>query len=122
MNGQLSNALKQKLADESLLDMEVIFRYRGIHTQRALESMQPSERTVFLSTARKLYELLGIFPTNVKNMLNRLFGNVPQQSKYQGSPWAMQAGTMPFMHLQPASHSSWSHRSVPSQPELLTDA
>ncbi len=102
-NGQLSNALKQKLADEGLLDMEVILRYSGIHTRRALEDLNSIERTVLLSKARGLYDILGIFPSSLKNTLNRVFGNLPQQSMYQGSPWAMQASTMPYTHLQSAA-------------------
>ena len=85
VNGQLSNALKQKLADEGLLDMEVILRYSGIHTRRALEDLNSRESTVLLSKARGLYDLLGIFPSSLKNALNRVFGNVPQQGMYQAA-------------------------------------
>ena len=84
-NGQLSNALKQKLADVGLLDMEVILRYSGIHTRRALEDLNSRESTVLLSKARGLYDLLGIFPSSLKNALNRVFGNVPQQGMYQAA-------------------------------------
>ena len=109
-NGQLSNALKQKLAEMGLLDMEVILRYSGIHTRRALDDLNPMEKTVLLTKARQLYEVLGIFPSSLKNTLNMMFGNLPPQSMYQGSPWAMQAGKMP-----------WSQQVVPSQPSVSTE-
>ena len=96
-NGGLTDALKQKLAEEDLLDMEVLLRYRGIRTLRALESLETTERVVLLCKARELYELLGIFPSHLKNALNKLFGDVPQQGMCQGSKGAMQAGRMPYL-------------------------
>ena len=78
-NGGLTDTLKQKLAEEDLLDMEVLLRYRSIRTLRALESLETTERVVLLCKARELYELLGIFPSHLKNALNKLFGDVPQQ-------------------------------------------
>ena len=59
--------------------MEVLLRYRSIRTLRALESLETTERVVLLCKARELYELLGIFPSHLKNALNKLFGDVPQQ-------------------------------------------
>ena len=121
-NGQLSDALKHKLAEEDLLDMEVLLRYRGIRTLRALESLETTERAVLLCKARELYELLGIFPSNLKNTLNKLFGDVPQQGMFQGSPWAMQAGAMPYMHPQWAGAGGWGQQQTrPGGPEPLTD-
>ena len=121
-NGQLSDALKHKLAEEDLLDMEVLLRYRGIRTLRALESLETTERAVLLCKARELYELLGIFPSNLKNTLNKLFGDVPQQGTFQGSPWARQAGAMPYMHPQWAGHGGWGQRQTrPEGPEPLTE-
>lgn len=111
-NGQLSDALKHKLAEEDLLDMEVLLRYRGIRTLRALESLQTTERAVLLCKARQLYELLGIFPSNLKNTLNKLFGDVP-------SSGAMQSGAMPYMHSQWAGQA-WGLTSIPEGPESLT--
>ena len=124
-NGQLSDALKHKLAEEDLLDMEVLLRYRGIRTLRALESLETTERAVLLCKARDLYELLGIFPSNLKNTLNKLFGDVPQQGMFHASPWAMQSGAMPYMHPQWAGHGGWGHHALPTSrpggPEPLTD-
>ena len=124
-NGQLSDALKHKLAEEDLLDMEVLLRYRGIRTLRALESLETTERAVLLCKARELYELLGIFPSNLKNTLNKLFGDVPQQGMFHASPWAMQSGAMPYMHPQWAGHGGWGHHALPTSrpggPEPLTD-
>jgi hypothetical protein len=124
-NGQLSDALKHKLAEEDLLDMEVLLRYRGVRTLRALESLETTERAVLLCKARELYELLGIFPSNLKNTLNKLFGDVPQQGMFHASPWAMQSGAMPYMHPQWAGHGGWGHHALPTSrpggPEPLTD-
>ena len=111
-NGQLSDALKHNLAEEDLSDMEVLLRYRGIRTLRALESLETTERAVLLCKARELYELLGIFPSNLKNTLNKLFGD------FHASPWAMQSGAMPYMHPQWAGHGGWGHH---GGPEPLTD-
>ncbi len=74
-NGQLSNALRERLAQGDLLDLEVLMRYRGVRTLRALESLETNERALLLVRARQLYELLGIFPSNLKKALDRLFGN-----------------------------------------------
>ena len=121
-NGGLSDALKHKLAEEDLLDLEVLLRYRGIRTLRALESLETTERAVLLCKARELYELLGIFPSNLKNTLNKLFGDVPQQGMFHGSPWAMQSGAMAYMHPQWAGHGGWGHHaSKPGGPEPLTE-
>ena len=124
-NGQLSDALKHKLAEEDLLDMEVLLRYRGIRTLRALESLETTERAVLLCKARELYELLGIFPSNLKNTLNKLFGDVPHQGIFNVSPWAMQSGALPYMHPQWAGHGGWGHHALPASrpggPEPLTD-
>ena len=95
-NGGLSDALLHRLAAEDLLDMEVLLRYRGIRTLKSLESMETTERAVMLCKARELYELLGIFPSNLKNTLNQLFGDVPPQGRFAGSPWAMHAGSMHY--------------------------
>ena len=125
-NGQLSDALKHKLAEEDLLDMEVLLRYRGIRTLRALESLETTERAVILCKSRELYELLGIFPSNLKNTLNKLFGDVPHQGMFNVSPWAMQSGALPYMHPQWAGHGGWGHHALPASrpggPEPLTDA
>ena len=74
-NGQLSEALKLRLAEEDLLDLAKLLRYRGVRTLRALESLETNERAVLLCKARELYELLGIFPSNLKKALDKLFGN-----------------------------------------------
>ncbi len=121
-NGELSAALKHKLAEEGLLDMGVLLRYRGIRTLRALESLETTERAVLLCKCRELYELLGIFPTDLKKTLNTLFGDVPQQGMFHSSPWAMQSGAMPYMHPQWAGHGGWGHHaSNPGGPEPLTE-
>ena len=117
-NGQLSDALKHKLAEEDLLDMEVLLRFRGIRTLRALESMETTERAVLLCKARELYELLGIFPSNLKNTLNKLFGDFPTQAMFHASLWAMQSGAIPYIHPQ------WADPAVDRGrwgPEPLTD-
>ena len=113
-NGQLSDALKHKLAEEDLLDMEVLLRYRGIRTLRALESLETTERAVLLCKARELYELLGIFPSNLKNTLNKLFGDVPQQGMFHASAWAMQSGAMPYSHPQWARYGGWNQHALPT--------
>ena len=121
-NGRISDALKQKLAEEDLLDMEVLLRYRGIRTLRALESLETTERAVLLCKARELYEILGIFPSNLKNTLNKLFGDVPQQAMFMGSPWATQSGSMPYMHPLWAGAGGWGQAQVQrGAPEPLTD-
>lgn len=125
-NGRLSDALKHKLAEEDLLDMEVLLRYRGIRTLRALESLETTERAVLLCKARELYELLGIFPSNLKNTLNKLFGDVPRPGNFQGSPWAMQSGAVPYMDSRWAGHGGWGDHALftssrPGGPEPLTD-
>ena len=76
-NGEMSDALKHKLAVEDLLGMEVLLKYRGIRTLRALESLETTERAVLLCKSREFYDLLGVFPSNLKNTLNKLFGDVP---------------------------------------------
>ena len=67
------------VSEEDLLDMEVLLRHCGIRTLRVLESLEASERAVILCKAREVYAFLCIFSSNSKNMLNKLFGDVPQQ-------------------------------------------
>jgi hypothetical protein len=116
-NGGLSDALKHKLAVEDLLDMEVLLRYRGIRTLRALESLETTERSVLLCKSRELFELLGIFPSNLKHTLNRLFGDVPQQGMYEGfphgNPWAPFA---PYIHPQWAGYDGAGYHALPTAP------
>ena len=115
-NGQLSDALQQRLAEEDISDVEVLLRYRGIRTLRAVESLETTERVVLLCKARELYELLGIFPSHIKNALNKLFGDVAQQGMCQGYPWAGQADRMSYMHQQRAGHHGRSQQqAAPSQ-------
>ena len=124
-NGQLSDALKHKLAEEDLLDMEVLLRYRGIRTLRAFESLESTERAVLLVKSRELFELLGIFPSNLKNTLNKLFGDVPAQGMFPASPWAMQSGAILYMQGQWAGHGGWDQHALPTSrpggPEPLTE-
>ena len=120
-NGALSDALKRKLMEEDLVDMEVLLRYRGIRTLRALEALECTERAVLLCKARELYELLGIFPCNLKNTLNQLFGDVPQQGMFIESPWATQSGAMPYMHPLWAGSGGWGRAGAQrGPPEPLT--
>jgi hypothetical protein len=93
--------------------MEVLLRYRGIRTLRALESLETTEKSVLLCKSRELYELLGIFPSNLKHTLNRVFGDVPQQALYEphGNPWAL-----PYIHPQWAGYSGWGHHALPTAP------
>ena len=95
-NGELSEALKHKLAEVDLLDMAVLLKYRGIRTLRALESLETTERAVLLCKSRDFYELLGVFPSHVKNTLNKLFGDVPPQGMCHSNPWALRSGAMPY--------------------------
>jgi hypothetical protein len=71
--GQPSPALRARLQREDLLDLEVVLRYRGVKTLRALNSMDTTERAVLGCKARQLWELLGIFPSNLKTALIKLF-------------------------------------------------
>jgi hypothetical protein len=118
-NGQLSDALWHKMAEEDILAMEVLLRYRGIRTLRSLESLESVERAVLLCKARELYGILGIFPSNIKKTLNKLFGDVPQQPMFQhfNNAW-----TNPYMHPQWAGHDGWGHHAIPDNaPESLAD-
>ena len=99
-SGGLSDALRQKLAEEDLVDMEVLLRYRGIRTLYGLESLEPTERVVLLCKARLLYELLEIFPSYRVNALNELFGDAPQLAMYQGSRSVVHATGLPYMTQQ----------------------
>ena len=122
LNGETSDRLRHKLAVEDLLDMEVLLKHRGIRTLRALESLETTERAVLLCKSREFYDLLGVFPSDVKNTLKKLFGDVPQQGVFHSSPWAVQSGAMPYMHPQWAGHGGWGHdASRLGGPELLTE-
>lgn len=113
--GQSSQALHEKLKEEGLEDMEVLLRYRGIRTRRGLDALEPTERAVLLCKSREFYELLGIFPSHLKNTLNMLFGDYPQQDMFQGSPWA-------YMHPQWAGHGGWGYQQTrPGGPEPMTE-
>ena len=121
-NGGLSEALKHKLAEEDVLDLEVLLRYRGIRTLRALENLNTEEKAVLLCKSRQLFELLGIFPSNLKNTLNKLFDDLPQQAVFQRNPWAEQVNGIPYMQPQWPAHGGWGqHQIEPGGPEPLTD-
>ena len=125
-NGGLSDALKQRLAEEDLVDLEVLLRYRGIRTLYGLESLEPTERVVLLCKARLLYELLEVFPSYRKNALKKLFGDGPQMAVYQGSRSVVHAGGLPYMTQQWASapigqsHPQASMNQTPGGLERLT--
>jgi len=94
-NGSVSPALKNKLSEEGIPEMKLLLRKRGIRTLGAFYSLESTERVVLLVKARQLYEVLDIFPSHLKNTLNKLFGDVPQQGMYQGGPWSQQQWTEP---------------------------
>ena len=75
--------------------------------------METTERVVLLCKARELYELLGIFPSHIKNALNKLFGDVAQQGMCQGYTWPGQADRMSYMHQQRAGHHGRSQQQAP---------
>ena len=74
-HGIISEALKAILLQEDLLDIDILLRYRGIRTLRALASLEAKERAVLLVKARELYECLGLFPSNLQNALGNLFSH-----------------------------------------------
>ena len=93
------------LAEEDLQDLELLFRYRGIKTLRALVSLNRDERAVLLNKARHFYEVLGWFPSNLETSLENIFGNgdaslprAPSHSRHGQHQWPWP--------LQPRSVSS----------------
>ena len=126
LNGGSSEALRHFLTEHDLLGMEVLLLSRKIRTLRALESLETTERAVFLCKAREFYELLGTFPSNLKNTLNRVFGDLPRTGHFQGFPWAMQSGALPYMQSPWAGHGGRGQHALlglsqPVGPEPLTD-
>jgi hypothetical protein len=96
----ISPALLRRLEREDLADLAVVLRYRGVKTLRSLASLDTSERAVLLFKANQLWELLGIFRSNLKLSINKLFdadglpvgevtassaGSIPLQPGYVGA-------------------------------------
>ena len=93
---QCSKAMVDFLKSEGLEDMEVFFRRHGFTTLRALNSLEPVERAVMLVKSREYWECLGLVPTDVKQTLNKLFGErAPSYALFNGNNvWAMHGGGM----------------------------
>ena len=72
----LSPALVHKLAVLQLEEIALLCRYRNLRTVGALWQLDAGERKLWLIAARRQYELLGVFPSNIKNNLEKLFGPI----------------------------------------------
>ena len=55
-HGVISEALQTLLAQEDLFDIDILLRYRGIRTIRALACLEADDRAILLVRARELYE------------------------------------------------------------------
>ncbi len=75
VNGHVSDALILRLAQQDLLDLGLLLKYRGVRTVRALDALDTNERSVLLVKSRQLYELLGFFPSNLHKAMDLLFAN-----------------------------------------------
>ena len=81
--GKLSPALAERLARDDLQDLDILFRYRGVRTLRALLTLECNDRAVLLQKARDIYEILGYFPSTLKTALEQVFRT--EGSHLQGS-------------------------------------
>ena len=63
----LSPALVHKLRVLQLEEIALLCRYRNLRTVGALWQLDAGERKLWLIAARRQYELLGVFPSNIKN-------------------------------------------------------
>ena len=72
----LSPALVHKLADLGVEAITLLCQYRNLRTVRALWQLDAGERKLFLIAARQQYQLLGVFPSNIKINLEQLFGPI----------------------------------------------
>ena len=123
INGGLSVPLKCRLESLNLTEIDHLLRIRGIKTLAAFESMNRIERSSLLSAARLVYRGLGLFPSSVKNTLDRLFGDDAQQGMLDGR--TMQSGVMSY-DPRLVSQGATGHQVMPTSThdssELLIEA
>jgi hypothetical protein len=72
--GSLSDAIKLRLIEEDLQDLETLLRYRGIRTKYALEHLTSNETAVILHKARQLYEIFDISKSSLTKSLYKVMG------------------------------------------------
>ena len=114
--GELSPALKHRMAEQDLQFLEVLLQCRGIHTLRSLMSLETTERAVLLGKAHDFYQVLGIFTTNLKKGLDEIFGDAQRQVM---NPWGTAAGAMSYV---PRAHQFLPTSSQGLAEPLLADA
>ena len=113
----LSPALVHKLADLEVEAIALLCRYRNIRTVRALWQLDAGERKLFLIAARQQYQLLGVFPSNIKNNLDKLFNPIgyPEQQ--------IPSGMHPlFAEIWHQQQQTWIQQApFPEPPGFLSD-
>ena len=85
--GEVSIALRLRLIQEDLLDLEILLRKSGLRTLGSLLALDVNSKSSLLWKARKLWLLFGMLPEALNSSMSRLFHEVSEGSSSSQS-WA----------------------------------
>ena len=74
-NGAMSDAIKMRLRELGLADLEPLLRHRGITTMYALDHLSSQEASIIGRKARQIYEIYDVSRDKLTNSLEQLFGS-----------------------------------------------
>ena len=112
-NMRVEEALRQKLANARLPELETLMFLRGIRTLNCFENLTANDRNMFLTVARKFYDPMEIPPGHLNHSLNKLFFGEGHGGPWRPDqlPWGpQQANPMPPEPLMPMDDDSLCRR------------
>ena len=74
-NGAMSDAIKMRLREVGLADLEPLLRHRGITTMYALDHLSSKEASIIGQKAKQIYEIYDVSQDKLTKSLEQLFGS-----------------------------------------------
>ena len=74
-NGAMSDAIKMRLREVGLADLEPLLRHRGIATMYALDHLSSKEASIIGQKAKQIYEIYDVSQDKLTKSLEQLFGS-----------------------------------------------
>ena len=78
-NGAMSDAIKTRLREVGLADLEPLLRHRGVTTMYALDRLSSKEASIIGQKAKQIYEIHDVSQDKLTKSLEQLFGSTTLQ-------------------------------------------